>query len=450
MKKGRLLQLFSIITMAAAGVFGVVSNKSSKTNDVDIESVSAASTACDVYFKAKWSGANITLAKVHYWNGGDYWMDMTEVYVDEGCKVYKYTIPAGNSWFQYQTYTSNWGSGEWHTSVNVAVSQNILCTPAEGWDGSNFTLYTGAAYPYAINFFGNGYTSGSMVNTTGYGNVGWGIAANGFVRTGFIFDSWNTQADGKGTKYSDQAVLPIKSDTNAVNLYAQWRKPYTSGRYLLDENLDMDSATLMNEIDGQHVVTMSLAYQQKIKSAWYNNDNGVLDNFYGYTRIYTGCGAYHYFSSDAADNLVCYARGSYTIYVNNNNISIEVNGALTSEHIAAQLMQYGDNPESGTCQDRFYSIRTAYLGLVAGEKSTFQGYVSSQISQFKKAYDRYTAWAAALGEDPWSNGKANSSAVLLRLNQERTNSISLLIIISVASISAVGGYFLYKKHKENI
>ena len=34
MKKGRLLQLFSIITLAAAGVFGVVSNKSSKKSEV--------------------------------------------------------------------------------------------------------------------------------------------------------------------------------------------------------------------------------------------------------------------------------------------------------------------------------------------------------------------------------------------------------------------------------
>jgi len=448
MKKSRIIQLFSIITMAAAGVFGLASVKSSKS-EVEVEPVAAASTACDVYFKAKWSGANITIAKVHYWNGGDYWMDMSEVYTDEGYKVYKYTIPAGNSWFQYQTYTSNWGSGEWHTSVNVAVSQNVLCTPSEGWDGSNFTVYTGAAYPYAINYHGNGYTSGSMTNTTGYGNVGWGLAANGFVRTGFIFDSWNTQADGKGTKYADQAVLPIKSDTDAVDLYAQWRKPYTSGRYILDENLDMDSATLMEHVDNNYVATMSLSYQQKIKSAWYNNDNGVLDNFFGYTRIYSGCGAYHYFSADAADNLVCYARGSYIIYVNDNNISIEVNGALTSEHLAAQLMQYGDNPESGTCGDRFYGMRTIYLGLVAGEKSTFQGYASSEIQQFKKAYDRYTAWARALGENPWADAKANAALPLVGVSVKTTNTVAILVIISLVSVTTVGGYFFYKRRKEN-
>jgi uncharacterized repeat protein (TIGR02543 family) len=50
------------------------------------------------------------------------------------------------------------------------------------------------------------------------------LTANGFTRTGYKFDSWNTSADGKGTKYTDKASvknLTTRKD-GVVNLYAQW------------------------------------------------------------------------------------------------------------------------------------------------------------------------------------------------------------------------------------
>ncbi len=210
--------------LAVAGIFGVSSAIiNNKVNEQPVvEKAKAASTACDVYFKAKWAGATITEVKVHYWNGGDFWMPMTEVYTDEGCKVYKYTIPAGNSEFQYQTYTSNWGSGEWHTSVNKTVTNNILCTPSESWSGSNFNLSQGIAYPYTINYDGNEKTSGSMSSETAYGNVSWGLSANKFSRTGYLFVGWNTKADGSGSSYTEKGLLPAKTNTTAVTVYAQW------------------------------------------------------------------------------------------------------------------------------------------------------------------------------------------------------------------------------------
>lgn len=46
------------------------------------------------------------------------------------------------------------------------------------------------------------------------------IAKNEFKMNGFTFVGWNTQADGKGTAYSDQALVNLKED---LTLYAQWR-----------------------------------------------------------------------------------------------------------------------------------------------------------------------------------------------------------------------------------
>jgi len=450
MKKLNILRLLSTVAIAAAGVFGTASVKESKKAEV----AEAASTACDVYFGAYWTGGNIKEVKVHYWNGGDYWMAMTEVFRSGGSPVYKYTIPAGNSEFQYQI-CCNWGSGdEWKTSVNKTVTHNMLCWPAESWDGSNFRVNQFTAYPYTITYNGNGETSGSMASHTAYGNVTWGLNANTYSKTGYVFDSWNTKANGTGTKYSNQALLPEKSDTNNLTLYAQWRKSYTSGRYVVDSDLNMDNATLMTNTDNQYVATVTLSYKQAFKSAWYNNDNGVLDNWYGYSRFYSGCGAYHYFSVDSDDNIVCYARGTYIIYVNNDNISIELQNAnvLTSEHLAAQLMSFGESPSSGHCGDanRFPAMKSIYLNkLNATEKSTFQSYSNSSEDQFKNAYDRYVDWAKALGENPWAEGKVNSPSILPGIASQSTNTVIMIVVISLVSVGAVGGYFFIRRRKEN-
>ena len=49
---------------------------------------------------------------------------------------------------------------------------------------------------------------------------------NTFTRSGYIFSSWNTSRDGKGTRISNGAKVTVSSD---VTLYAQWVKSTTAG-----------------------------------------------------------------------------------------------------------------------------------------------------------------------------------------------------------------------------
>jgi hypothetical protein len=46
------------------------------------------------------------------------------------------------------------------------------------------------------------------------------LPANTFTRANYAFNSWNTQADGKGTKYADKATVTLTADT--TQLFAQW------------------------------------------------------------------------------------------------------------------------------------------------------------------------------------------------------------------------------------
>ncbi len=63
--------------------------------------------------------------------------------------------------------------------------------------------------------------TGTMDPQAFIGNVEFTLNKNQFTRKGYIFDSWNTEADGSGRAYSDKRSLTLNND---ITLYAQWEK----------------------------------------------------------------------------------------------------------------------------------------------------------------------------------------------------------------------------------
>jgi len=61
---------------------------------------------------------------------------------------------------------------------------------------------------------GSGDTSQNLINGTATN-----LLAGSFTRSGYSFDGWNTQADGSGTSYADEASVTLYSN---ITLYAQW------------------------------------------------------------------------------------------------------------------------------------------------------------------------------------------------------------------------------------
>ena len=73
---------------------------------------------------------------------------------------------------------------------------------------------------YTITFNANGGT-GSMADIAGICPSGsQTLTANTFTNSGYDFVGWNTQADGNGTSYANEAT--ISSITSNITLYAQW------------------------------------------------------------------------------------------------------------------------------------------------------------------------------------------------------------------------------------
>ena len=77
---------------------------------------------------------------------------------------------------------------------------------------------------YTILFDGNGHTAGSTASMSmRYGETK-PLTENGFIKTNHLFVSWNTKADGSGTRYEDKQTVSNLStvDGATVTLYAQW------------------------------------------------------------------------------------------------------------------------------------------------------------------------------------------------------------------------------------
>ena len=77
---------------------------------------------------------------------------------------------------------------------------------------------------YAVRFEANG-GKGSMEHASLTYDLEHRLPENSYIRSGYIFQGWNTRADGSGTSYKDKAAVKNLSDRQQgkAALYAQWR-----------------------------------------------------------------------------------------------------------------------------------------------------------------------------------------------------------------------------------
>lgn len=147
------------------------------------------------------------------------------------------------------TFNSNGGTG---TMTSQTVSYNIstyLNSNTFIRTGYNFTGWNtsadGTGTPYlngasienlgdielfaqwelnndcTVTFNSNGGTGTMSPQIVPY-NTPTELTPNGYTKVDYVFDRWNTQADGSGTWYQDRESISITSN---LTLYAQWRIP---------------------------------------------------------------------------------------------------------------------------------------------------------------------------------------------------------------------------------
>jgi len=109
--------------------------------------------------------------------------------------------------------------GGWYAADDF--SDSAITTIAIGSTGDKTFYAKWTLTNYYVIFNTNG-GSGTMASQAIPYNTQANLTANTFTRTGYSFTGWNTQSNGGGTSYSNQALYTIGGAD--VNLYAQWQK----------------------------------------------------------------------------------------------------------------------------------------------------------------------------------------------------------------------------------
>lgn len=142
-----------------------------------------------------------------------------------------------------------------------------------------YAQWTKNVKTYSIKFNGNGATYGSMVGITNckfgeYYTLSWNV----FERTGYVFEGWNTKADGSGKSYVDGAKVKNLTSKNGktVILYAQWVK---DGYDEKDEEDDDNSRKIIKTLlpGNYHIVSSEDGCPYRIIST-----NGCVASYIAY------------------------------------------------------------------------------------------------------------------------------------------------------------------------
>ena len=275
----------------------------------------------------------------------------------------------------------------------------------------------------------------------------------------YTFSHWE---DSNGVDKTS-ALANLQSD---LTVYAAYSLSYKAGFYIYGDfgvspTWSVETAFLMTEFSEASYAysvkaTVEIPYGSVFKLRYYNTawyDDQEFDT----RNVQNDSPALYCYDCSRNDHAFqCYAGGRYTIILHNFEnqgktiyINFE-NSSRNAEQLAAYVMKFGANPESGHCQenDRFPAARSMYLNnLSSSEKSKFQGFSNSSTSQFKNGYDRYVAWARALGQNPWAEGAANNIRLFALVDQQTSSSILIITLVSLVSVSAIGGYFFIRRKK---
>lgn len=99
-------------------------------------------------------------------------------------------------------------------SINAAVTEFM-----DQWSSASVDVTVPSLQSYAVNYYGNGATSGVPARQTKWYNRNLTLSSTKPYRVGYDFVRWNTNSAGTGTNYNPGQVYSANA---ALNLYAQW------------------------------------------------------------------------------------------------------------------------------------------------------------------------------------------------------------------------------------
>ena len=140
-----------------------------------------------------------------------------------------------------------------------------------------------------------------------------------------------------------------------------------------------------------------------------------------------------YQSGSSLDKAVIYAVTTYS-------------EEAVADSFAENWLHMSDYTSSqGWCADEEH----AYYSKLKPVWAAMDEYEKAALSS--EAYARLTAWAAANGDtfDSDMNLVAAARISILGITVQNSNAVAIIVIVSMISVTAIGGYFFLRKRKEN-
>lgn len=171
----------------------------------------------------------------------------------------------------------------WYLSETPAETENSIQVYApniENTSNKTVTFYAKwEAITYTVIFDGNGAdASSSMASQNFKYDESKALSQNTFVRTGYTFNGWNTNADGTGQGYSDEETVTnlVSQDDGSITLYAQWQPNTASITVTLPEYNEVNNLfSVTKNSDSQVTFTPISEYTHYI---WYVNGTEKRQN----------------------------------------------------------------------------------------------------------------------------------------------------------------------------
>lgn len=428
MKKGRLLKLFSIITMAAAGVFGAVSFKSGKKN-VNVDEPVAVK------------------AEDHYYNTINIYYLPHDQWVQNGNERFKMNVFNGGT---YKTYVemSLYGTSSVPGPYYNRKMYFATCTYNDGW-------------PSRIQFcrmspdFSSEYNHSGQIYLTGDG-------ATQVLMTNHDLNYWNdwttdtsgvwltpTVAQNAVYKTSDQSPSSSTGRVFFYNSCTHWASKPGCAVYAWGGSA---SPTIWS---GKSQVSSATIYHLN----WFTDDNGES---YGYADIPTDITGYKFCTIKNADDVNSYfvtidyfsdtsfiadsfAYVRYGLGSGNAISSGGAHGDVAGANLMKKVIEAYNTCSSSVLNG--YGASDAlnlnfYSHATAAAKSATHASMNGTTATIQTHFEAMASRKAG--------GRSSSANVLFPLlGIQNDKYLILIVVISIIGVTTIGGYFFYKKRKKN-
>lgn len=266
-----------------------------------------------------------------------------------------------------------WSKNKSAATIDYTNEQKVNNLSAD--NNGNVILYaTWEANHYNIKFDANTGTGSMEKQKMTYDAEAKKLNKNTFTKTGYLFTGWNTQADGKGTSYTNETeVRNLTSTANGtVTLYAQWSQIH----YSISFDANSGSGTMTDIKNISYDSTILLPANEFTKTGytfkgWSKDKNAVSADFADKQEIKN-------LSSNDNETVKLYA-----IWEANKNTP------YTVKHYCADItgILYGE-PEIETLTGTTDTVVTpetkTYIGFTSPEKQsvTVNGDGSTTVSYY--------------------------------------------------------------------